>query len=46
MDVVLATAGYDNCVKFWNVVDGSVNFSIQHNESVPIVLSLVLMSTN
>lgn len=33
-DVVLVTAGYDHCIKYWNVVDCVCTHSIQHNESV------------
>lgn len=33
MQVVLVTAGYDNTVKFWSVIDSACIASFQHNES-------------
>lgn len=35
--VVLATAGYDHTIRFWDVVRGLCIGTLQHNESVPSV---------
>lgn len=32
--VLLATAGYDHTIRFWDVVTGSCIGALQHNESV------------
>lgn len=34
--VLLATAGYDHTIRFWDVVTGSCIGALQHNESVRV----------
>lgn len=34
--VLLATAGYDHTIRFWDVVAGGCIGALQHNESVPV----------
>jgi len=41
--VVLATAGYDHTIRFWEVISGTCLGLIQHNESVS-TLSVLIVS--
>lgn len=41
--VVLATAGYDHTIRFWDVVRGCCIGTLQHNESVGLLITCAII---